>query len=303
MRRGDLADLTSFVAIADQRSFRGAAQRLGVTPSALSHTMRQLEERLDVRLLQRTTRSVSLTDAGLRLLERLRPAMDQIAGALEDLGEERHHPTGRLRIYTSVFGATTVCAPVWSRFLMTYPDVEMEVEAGSGPVDIVALGFDAALGPPNEVPADMIAVRVYAPLKAAVVGAPTYFALRGPPRNPDDLSRHSCIRVRPRLLSWQFDVDGKSRRIAVNGPVIVNTVDLALRAAVDGLGMAYAVEAVVEPFLRSGQLVRVLEKWSPTLEGVVLYYPGRRQVPAALRAFIEMIRVPATAPGGRSARR
>src|SRR5690349_4182826 len=123
MRRGDLADLTSFVAIADQRSFRGAAQRLGVTPSALSHTMRQLEERLDVRLLQRTTRSVSLTDAGLRLLERLRPAMDQIAGALEDLGEERHHPTGRLRIYTSVFGATTVCAPVWSRFLMTYPDV------------------------------------------------------------------------------------------------------------------------------------------------------------------------------------
>jgi DNA-binding transcriptional LysR family regulator len=303
MRRGDLADLTAFLAIADHLNFRKAAERLGVTPSALSHTMRQLEERLDIRLLQRTTRSVSLTDAGVRLLERLRPAMDQIAGALEDLGEERHRPSGRLRIYTSVFGATTVIASVWSRFLMTYPEVEMEVEVGAAPVDIVAQRFDAAIGPRNEVPADMIAVRVMGPVKLAVVGAPSYFALRSPPRTPDDLARHSCIRVRPRLLTWQFEVDGKLGRIAVKGPLTVNNLDLAVRAAVDGLGIAYAAEAMVEPFLRSGHLIRILEKWSPSLEGVVLYYPGRRQLPAALRALIDMIRAPASAAGNRSAGR
>jgi DNA-binding transcriptional LysR family regulator len=303
MRRSDLADLTAFLAIADRLSFRAAAERLGVTPSALSHKMRQLEERLDVRLLQRTTRSVSLTDAGLRLLERLRPALDQIAGALEDLDDQRHRPSGRLRLHTSVFGATTVIASMWSRFLMTYPEVQLEVEVGSAPVDIVAQGFDAAIGPRNEVPADMIAVRVMGPVKVAVVGAPAYFALRSPPRTPDDLERHNCIRVRPRLLAWQLEVNGKLRRIAVNGPVIVNNVDLAVRAAVDGLGIAYAVESVVEPFLRSGQLQRVLEKWSPSLEGVVLYYSGRRQLPAALRALIDMIRAPAGAPGARSSGR
>jgi DNA-binding transcriptional LysR family regulator len=146
----------------------------------------------------------------------------------------------------------------------------------------------------------MIALRLMAPVKVALVGAPTYFALRSPPRTPDDLARHSCLRVRPRLLSWQLEVDGKLRRIAVNGPLIVNNIDLSVRAALDGLGIAYAVEAVVEPFLRSGQLVRVLDKWSPSLEGVVLYYSGRRQVPAALRAFIDMIRAPAVAAGGRS---
>src|SRR6185369_6155998 len=143
MRRGDLADLTAFLAIADHLNFRKAAERLGVTPSALSHKMRQLEERLDVRLLQRTTRSVSLTDAGMRLLGRLRPAMDQIAGALEDLGEERHRPSGKLRILATSFGASTIIAPVWSRFLKTYPDVQLEVEVGAAPVDIVAEGYDA----------------------------------------------------------------------------------------------------------------------------------------------------------------
>ena len=299
MRRGDLADLTAFVAIADHLNFRKAAERLGVTPSALSHRMRQLEEHLDVRLLQRTTRSVSLTDAGLRLLERLRPAMDQISGALEDLSDERHRPSGRLRIQTTMFGATTVIASVWSRFLMTYPDVQLEVEESSAPIDLVAEGFDAAIGPRSEVPADMIAVRVMEAVKVAIVGAPNYFALRSPPRTPDDLQRHSCVRVRPRLLTWQFHLDGKSRRIAVNGPVIVNTVDLAVRAALDGLGMAYAADSVVDPFLRSGQLIRVLEKWSPSIDGPVLYYPSRRQVPAALRALIDMIRPPGSAARGR----
>src|SRR5256886_11439005 len=196
MNRGNLADLTAFVAVADHLSFRGAASRLAVTPSALSHSMRQLEERLAVRLLNRTTRSVSVTDAGLRLLERLRPAVGQIAGALEDLNQERQRPLGRLRIYAIHLAAAAVIAPIWGRFLSTYPEVHLELAVGEAPIDIVAKGFDAGIGPRDRVPADMIAVRVMGPMKVAVVGAPTYFARRRAPRTPDDLSRHICIEYR-----------------------------------------------------------------------------------------------------------
>src|ERR1700737_4978110 len=196
MNRADLADLTAFVAVADQLSFRRAASRLGVTPSALSHSMRQLEERLGMRLLHRTTRSVSVTDAGLRLLERLRPAISEIAGALEDLNQERQRPVGRLRIYAIHLAASAVIAPIWGRFLSMYPEVHLELALGEAPIDIVAKGFDAGIGPRARVPADMIAVRVMGPMKIAVVGAPTYFARRRPPRTPDDLARHSCIQFR-----------------------------------------------------------------------------------------------------------
>jgi DNA-binding transcriptional LysR family regulator len=182
MDRGDLANLTAFVAVADQRSFRGAASRLGVTASALSHSMRLLEERLGVRLLHRTTRSVSVTDAGLRLLERLRPAIDQISGALEDLNQERKRPSGRLRIYAIPLAAEAVIAPIWVRFLSTYPEVHLELAVGEATIDIVAKGFDAGIGPHDRAPADMIAVRVTGPIKIAVVGAPGYFARRRPPR-------------------------------------------------------------------------------------------------------------------------
>ena len=293
MDRGDLANLTAFVAVADQRSFRAAAAQLGVTPSALSHSVRQLEERLEVRLLHRTTRSVSATDAGLRLLERLRPAIDQIAGALENLNQERQRPLGRLRIYVTHSAAAAVVAPVWCRFLSTYPEIHLEVAVGEGPIDIVAKGFDAGIGPQNRVAMDMIAVRVTGPMKVAVVGAPSYFARLRPPRAPDDLVRHSCVQYRQLadgdVFVWPFERNRKSRRISVDGRVMVNNPDLAVRAAVDGLGIAYTIEAYAEPFLRSGQLVRVLEDWSPTVEGLSLYYPGRRQVPAALRALIDMI--------------
>ena len=189
MDRAELANLTAFVAVADQRSFRAAASQLGVTPSALSHSMRQLEERLGVRLLHRTTRSVSVTDAGLRLLDRLRPAIEQIAGALENLNEERRRPMGRLRIYAMHFGAAAVVAPIWGRFLSTYPEIHLELAVGERPIDIVAKGFDAGIGPQDRAAADMIAVRVMGPLKVAVVGAPSYFAKRRPPRTPDDLVR------------------------------------------------------------------------------------------------------------------
>ena len=294
MRRSDLADLTAFLAVADHLSFRAAASRLGVTPSALSHTMRQLEERVGVRLLHRTTRSVSLTDAGLRLLERLRPAVDQIAGALEDLNKERSHPFGRLRIHTTAMAAVAVIAPVWERFLSTYPDVHLELQVDEAIVDIVAKGFDAGIAPQDRVATDMIALRVMGPLKVAVVGAPAYFAHRQPPRTPEDLAAHSCVQYRRAadgpVFEWPFVRDSESRHMSVTGQVMVNNPDLAVRAAIDGLGIAYTVEALSDLFLRSGQLVRVLEDWSPSLEGLFLYYPSHRQVPAALRALIDMIR-------------
>jgi DNA-binding transcriptional LysR family regulator len=305
MDRNHLADLTAFVAVADRLSFRAAASQLGVTPSALSHSMRQLEERLGVRLLHRTTRSVSLTDAGRRLLDRLRPAIDQIAGALENLNQERQRPMGRLRIYASHMAAVTVVAPIWWRFLSTYPEVHLELAVGEAPLDIVAKGFDAGIGPQDRAPADMIAVRVTGPMKIAVVGAPTYFARQPPPRTPDDLARHSCVQYRRAaegdVYAWPFERNRKTRRISVDGRVMVNDPDLAVRAAVDGLGIAYTIEAMSEPFLRSGQLVRVLEDWSPSFEGLYLYYPGHRQVPATLRALIDMIRTTCgAAPAKRS---
>src|SRR5882757_5526846 len=304
MDRGDLADLNAFVAVADQSSFRAAASRLGVTPSALSHSMRQLEARLGMRLLHRTTRSVSVTDAGSRLLERLRPAISEIAGALEDLNQERQRPVGRLRIYAIHLAAAAVIAPIWGRFLSTYPEVHLELAVGMAPIDIVAKGFDAGIGPRDRMPADMIAVRVTGAMKIVVVGAPTYFARRRPPRSPDDLARHSCVQYRLAadgdVLAWPFERNRKSRRIAVDGQVIVNDTDLAVRAAVDGLGIAYTLEALAEPFLRSGQLVRVLEDWLPSFEGLYLYYPGHRQVPATLRALIDMMR---TARGSARAKR
>src|SRR5712675_1717755 len=224
MDRGNLADLNVFVAVADHLSFRAAASRLGVSPSALSHSMRQLEERLGVRLLHRTTRSVSATDAGLRLLERLRPAIDQISGALEDLNQERQRPLGRLRIYAIQLAAAAVVAPSWERFLSTYPEVHLELALGEAPIDIVAKGFDAGIGPRDRVPADMIAVRVMGLMKIAVVGAPTYFARRRPPRTPDDLAHHNCVQYRRAagcVFEWPFERDGKSRRISLDGRVMV----------------------------------------------------------------------------------
>jgi DNA-binding transcriptional LysR family regulator len=294
MQRGSLADLTAFIAVADHLSFRAAASRLGVTPSALSHSMRQLEDRLGIRLLNRTTRSVSLTDAGVRLLERVRPAIEQIAGALEDLNLERDRPVGRLRIHVIHTAASAVITPIWVRFLSTYPEVHLELQVSEGPLDIVAKGFDAGIGQHDRAAGDMIAVRVMGPMKVAVVGAPSYFAQRRRPRTPDDLARHSCVQYRRTtdgtVYDWPFERNGSSQKIAVNGRVMVNTPDLAVRAAVDGLGVTYTIEALAEPFLRSGQLVRVLEEWTPSYEGLFLYYPGHRQVPAALRALIDMIR-------------
>jgi DNA-binding transcriptional LysR family regulator len=305
MNRSELADLNAFVIVANHLSFRAASAQLGVTASALSHSMRQLEDRHGVRLLHRTTRSVSLTDAGLRLLEQLRPAIDQISGALENLNQQRQRPFGRLRIYAAHLAAAGVITPVWARFASTYPDVHLEILVAMRPIDIVSSSFDAGIGPKDWAAADMIAVRVMGPMKVAVVGSPSYFERRRPPRTFDDLASHSCVQYRfgpnGAVVPWLFfERNGRARKMSVTGAVTVNDPYLAIRAAVDGLGIAYTVEALAEPFLRTGQLVRVLERSSPCLEGLYLYYPGHRQVPAALRAFIDMIRAPKSAQGMRS---
>lgn len=295
MHRSDLGDLTAFIAVADHLNFRAAASRLGITPSALSHAMRQLEDRLAVRLLNRTTRSMSLTDAGHRLLERLRPAIAQIDGALEDLNQERQRPFGKLRIYAGQVAIAAVIQPIWSQFLAAFPDVHMELQLGEAPIDIVAKGFDAGIGAHDRAAVDMVAVRVTGPVKLAAVAAPSYLGVRKKPRTPDDLVHHRCVQYRlgadGPVLEWPFVRDGQSQRIAVEGRVMVNNPELAIRAAVDGLGIALTIEALAEPFLRSGEVVRVLDEWSPCLEGLYLYYPSNRQMPAALRALIDMIRV------------
>jgi DNA-binding transcriptional LysR family regulator len=304
MNRSDLADLNAFVVVANHLSFRAASTQLGVTASALSHSMRQLEERHRVRLLHRTTRSVSLTDAGRRLLERLRPAIDQISGALEALHEQRQRPFGRLRIHASPLAAPAVIAPMWGRFLSTYPEVRLELSVDMIPIDIVASSFDAGIGPKYWAAADMIAVRLSGPMKVAVVGAPKYFERQRPPRTVDDLASHSCIQYRfttdAATVPWTFERNGRTKRMSLAGRVTVNVPDLAVRAAVDGLGIAYTVESMAAPFLRTGQLVRVLEGVSPSLETLFLFYPGHRQVPAALRAFIDMIRAPKSTKSMRS---
>ena len=199
---------------------------------------------------------------------------------------------------------TAVIVPIWERFLSTYSEVQLEVHVGDGPNDIVAMGFDAGIGPRHAAAADMIAVRVTGPIRLAMVGAPAYFARRSPPRTPHDLVRHSCVQYRlpgDRLLEWPLARDGKTCRVPVDGRVMVNDADLAVRAAIDGLGIAYTLESLAQPFLRSGQLARVLEDWSPSFEGLFLYYPGHRQVPATLRALIDMLRTPrGSAPVRRS---
>jgi DNA-binding transcriptional LysR family regulator len=237
---------------------------------------------------------VSLTHAGLRLLERLRPAFDQISGALEELNEERRRPVGRLRIWATPLRATIVVMPIWQRFLSTYPEVQLDMWVDLSQVDFVASGFDTAIGPKRWATSDMIAVQVTGPTKLAVVGAPSYFAGRRPPRTPDDLASHSCVQyrlgARGPLAKWYFERNGKARQIAVAGQVTVNTPELALRAALDGLGIAYFPEELAAPFLRAGQLMRVLESWPAAVEDLCLFYHGHRQVPTALRAFIDMVR-------------
>ncbi|MCZ0738697.1 LysR family transcriptional regulator [Phreatobacter sp. AB_2022a] len=293
MDRSEISDLTVFLAIAEHLSFRGAAERMGVTASALSHTLRQMEERLGVRLFNRTTRKVALTDAGLQLLQRLRPAFDEIGEALKDLDEHRGRPLGLLRLHVSQFAAMTL-GPVWKRFMATYPDVRVELATDPRMSDIVAEGLDAGIAPRMWVAADMVATRVVGPFRVAVAGAPSYLAVAGRPERPEDLARHDCIRLRSthdrKPFPWRF-VDPVGE-VGVTGRLITDDPEIGVRTAVDGLGLVYTAEERIRPFLETGQLVRLVEDWCPDFDGLYLYYPGHRHVPTVLRALIDTIRMP-----------
>ena len=294
MDNDDLNVLAAFLAVAEERSFTRAARRLGVSPSALSHAIRGLEERIGVRLLARTTRSVAPTDAGETLMARLRPALGDIREALDQLVGLRDRPAGRIRLLVSPLASTLVLAPRIGPFVEAYPDVVLEITTQAEPVDLVAAGFDAGIQLGEYVARDMIAVRVSPDQRAAIVGSPRYFETHTRPVSPRDLPNHRCINFRrgsSGLYRWEFEKDGQSLSVAVSGSVVVDSADLLIRSAVDGAGLAFGFEAHVAPHLENGVLVRVLEDWCPPFPGYFLYYPSRRQQPAALSALIETLRM------------
>ena len=299
MGREDWGSLAAFAVVAEERSFTRAATRLGVSPSALSHTLRRLEERLRIRLLARSTRSVSTTEAGERLLARLGPALEAIASAVEDLGRLLDRPAGHVRITTSRAAARMVVAPVLPRFTQTYPEIVLEVVIDPGLTNIVAQRFDAGIRLGESLDKDVVAVPVSGPQRMAVVGAPRYFASHPPPATPHDLRPHRCINFRlpspapGTLYKWEFEKAHHSVEVEVEGPLIFDDEGMVVDAAVAGVGLGYVIEEQVASLLQAGDLVRVLEDWCPPFPGFFLYYPGRRQVSPALAALIDEVRVPA----------
>ena len=293
MQRAGLSDLSAFVAVATHRSFSRAAAELGLSPSALSHTVRGLEERLDLRLLNRTTRSVAPTEAGERLLERLRPALRDIDDALEDANAFRDKPAGRLRLNVPRSAALLLLAPVMTRFIKAYPQMRLEITTEDRLVDIVAGGYDAGVRFGESVERDMVAVRIGPDLRMAVVGSPAYFRHHPKPAKPRDLHDHACIRFRlpsGGIYRWEFEKKGEVLEVEVDGPLTLGDQQVMLQAALDGAGLAIVLESHARPHLKARQLVRVLADWCPPFPGYFLYYPSRRQVPAGLRAFIDMMR-------------
>lgn len=295
MRANELAELTAFVAVAEERSFRRAAARLNLTPSTLSHSLRALEERLGVRLLNRTTRAVSPTDAGQALLEQIGPAFASIETAVEGVNAFRAQPHGAVRINVPRMAATLVLAPIFGRFARAYPDVTLEVAANDGFIDIVREGFDAGIRLGESLDQDMRAVRVTPDFRTAIVGSPDYFTKYPVPKTPHDLHEHRCVGRREitsgGLYRWEFAKDGKPLVVQVSGPLILDTPDLMISAALDGVGLVYSAESITADHVSAGRLVRVLEDWSPFVPGFFLYFPGRRQVSAALRALLDMVRI------------
>src|SRR5208283_3056292 len=294
MERNDLSILAAFLAIAEERSFTKAAKRLGVSTSAMSHAIRGLEETLGVRLLSRTTRSVAPTEAGEQLFVRLRPALTDVQDALDQLSGLRDKPAGRVRIVVPRLAGTMVVGPKLAKFTREYPDVILEVIADDSRLDIVANGFDAGVHFGEYIQKDMIAVRVSKDHRAAIVGAPSYFKEHPKPKTPHDLLRHKCINFRhgaAGLYRWEFEKGKKSLSVAVTGPLIVDDVENMVRAAIDGVGLAFISDERVEQQLASGELIRVLEDWCQPFPGFFLYYPSRRQQPAALSALINTLRL------------
>ena len=294
MTQTDLSILAAFYAVAEERSFTKAAKRLGVSPSAMSHAIRGLEEHLGVRLLSRTTRSVAPTDAGEQLLARLRPALSDVEEALGPLSGLRDKPAGRVRLLVPRLAGTTVLGPRLAKFTRDYPDVVLDITADDSRLDIVAGGFDAGIHFGEYIQKDMIAVRVSPDHRAAIVGAPSYFKSNPKPKKPHDLLKHRCINFRhgsAGVYRWEFEKGKKSLSVAVNGPLTVDDVETLVRAAIDGVGLAFVSDERVAHELTSGELVRVLDDWCQPFPGFFLYYPSRRQQPAALAALITALRL------------
>jgi DNA-binding transcriptional LysR family regulator len=294
MAANDLSALSVFLTVAEERSFTKASKRLGVSPSAVSHSMRELEEEIGVRLLSRTTRSVALTDAGEHLRTRLRPAFTEIQEALGQVSGLRNKPGGRVRLLVPRLAARTVLAPKLGEFARDYPEIVLDVTTEDSRIDIVAEGFDAGIHFGEYIEKDMIAVRVSPDLRPVIVGSPGYLKSQGRAKSPRDLLRHRCINFRhgdAGLYRWEFEKGKKSLSVAVNGPLIVDDLDLVIRAATDGVGLAYMSEENAAPHLARGSLVRVLEDWCQSFPGFFLYYPSRRQQPAALSALIDVLRM------------
>jgi DNA-binding transcriptional LysR family regulator len=294
MAADDLNVLAAFAVVAEERSFTKAARRLTVSPSALSHAMRGLEERLGVRLLARTTRSVAPTEAGDQLLARVQPALADIREALDDLAGLRDRPAGRVRVVATPVAAALVLAPKLGAFARTHPEVTVDVTVQTGRLDLVGGRFDAGIQLGEFVERDMIAVRVSPEQRAAIVASPAYLAAHPAPVTPRDLTRHRCINFRrgeAGLYRWEFEHDGHHLSVAVEGSLIVDDLDLLIRTALDGAGLAFTFEQHVAPLLAGGALVRVLDDWCAPFPGYFLYHLGRRHQPRALAALIAALRV------------
>lgn len=291
--RPALSDLGAFASIVAHRSFRKAADELGLSPSTLSHMMRTLERNMGVRLLNRTTRSVSPTEAGERLVSRLQPVLRDLDRALEEVDAFRDGPTGTLRINASEPAARLLLRVAVPAFIARYPGMSLDLTTEGRLVDIVARGFDAGIRLGEDVPQDMVAVRFGGPMRFIAVASPDYLAAHPAPRTPDDLNDHICIRQRlpsGKLYRWEFSQRGQELAIDVPGPLTLDHQLLMAEAAADGLGIAYLSNTTARPFLAAGTLVTVLDDWCPEISGLYLYYPGHRHVPAGLKAFIDVLK-------------
>ncbi|AYA08299.1 LysR family transcriptional regulator [Rahnella aquatilis] len=288
-----LAELRAFMAVAEHRSFRRAADLLGITRSSLSHIMRGLEDRLGARLLHRTTRSVSLTETGERLLKRINPLMNGLDAALEDVAGEPGRLTGELRINGSEGAIRLLLRNIVPQFMARYPGVALDLVAEGKLVDIVGEGFDAGIRLGEAVPRDMIAVRLSPDMRFLTVASPDYLAAHPAPETPDDLARHQCLRQRlpsGKRYRWEFHKRGQEVAVDVPGNLTLDNTQLMIEAAQDGLGIAYVPEDYAQVALKEGRLIAVLEDWCPPIPGLFLCFAGNRHVPASLRALIEMVR-------------
>jgi DNA-binding transcriptional LysR family regulator len=292
----ELSGLTALLRVADKRSFTAAAAELRVTPSAISQSIRALEERVGVRLLQRTTRSVGLTEAGARFLGRLKPAMEGVREAFASLSELRDHPAGLLRMTLPRLGYESVVGPRLPEFMERYPDIHLDISIDDAFVDVVKEGFDVGMRIGEMIEREMICVRVSDDLRLAVVASPVYFAEHGKPKHPRDLRHHDCINYRRRSLGvvsrWEFTENGKDFQVAVRGRVILDDGDLMVDAALRGLGVACVMESTVRDALASKRLVRVLEAFCTPFPGLFLYYPSRAQIAPKVQALVDFLKLP-----------